>query len=264
MYTRSLVSLGAAGFIIVGFISACGGGSSSPSSPTPNPTPTAGTLTIRGASSASGAFSIRSLGPTAAPVMLPGTPSSVRIKAYKVYLAANADCTNPVLVQDKGGSDYVNVAGRPTLFSASVAPGTYNCMILKMSDVMKFTPDAAAQAASKGVCTAGQEKDFDILKSDESWYNAETNGSTAGAGGYATPVAQDVFLFFSTNGSATGGRVHFHQLVSLPGPVVIRSAEVTNGAFVFDFSGKMAVISESDVGPYYCWLEGVRTEYVGQ
>lgn len=268
MSSRSLVCFGAAGLIALGSFYACGGGSSTPSSPTPSPT--TGTLTIRGATSASAAFSMQALGhDDAPPVMLPGTPSSVRVKMYKVYLAANADCTNPFVVQEKGSSDYENMAGRPTLFSASVPAGTYNCLILKVSDVMKFTPDAAAQSASKGVCTAGAEKDFDILKAadGESWYNVESNGTTGAQGSYAQPIAQDVFLFFSTNGaavSAANARVHFHQQTSLGNPVVIKSSDVTNGAFVFDFSGKMAVASQSDMGPFYCWLEGVRVQYASQ
>ena len=88
-----------------------------------------------------------------------------------------------------------------------------------------------------------------------------------GAGSYGSPSAQDVFLFFSTNGASTvaaNGRVHPHQLTSLANPIVIRASEVTNGAFVFDFSGRMAVVSESVNGPHYCWLEGVRTQYIGQ
>lgn len=268
MPIRSLAGFSVFVFIVLGLLSACGGGSSTPSNP--SPTPTTGTLTLRGASSASGAFSMQPIGRDyAPPVMLPGTPSSVRVRAYKVYLAANADCSNPIVVQDRGAADYANIAGRPTLFSGSVAAGAYNCMILKMSDVIKFTPDVPAQAASNGVCMAGQERDFDILKAPdgESWYNVESGGSTSGAGTYATPVAQDVFQFFSTNQSAAtaaNGRIHGHQLTTLGNPVVIRSSETTNGAFIFDFSGRMAVVSESDAGPFYCWLEGVRVQYAGQ
>ncbi len=267
MRHRSSVGLGAAGFILVGFMYACGGGGSSPAapSPTPTPTPTTGTLTIKGATSATGTFSVAGLMTSSAPpVMLPGTPTSVRVRMQKVFLSANADCSNPVLVQDKGAGDYQDLVGNPTLFSGSVAAGTYNCLALKVSDIMKFTPDAAAAGASAGVCVAGRENDFDILKVEdpaENWYDVDTGGTITGAGTYGSPVAQNVFLFISTNPTAVtaaNGRVHIHQLVALKNPMVIKPSQVTNGAFVFDAANRIAITQGS-----YCWLEGATAQFVG-
>ncbi len=267
MHGRNLLALGVSAFIVIGCFHACGG-SKSPATPTQpsNPTPTTGTLTIRGSSSAAGAL----WGPgfmtmNAPPVMLPGTPTSLKVRMQKVYLSTSADCSNPVLVQDKGTGDYQDLAGKPTVFSGSVAAGTYNCLVLKISDIMKFTPDAAAQAASGGVCVAGRETDFDILKVEdpvENWYDVDTGGTVAGAGTYGNAVAQSVFLFISTSPAAVtaaNARVHVHQLVPLANPMIIKASQVTNGAFVFDAANRMAVTQQT-----FCWLEGASAQFVGQ
>ncbi len=256
--------------VVIAFFQACGSSSPSAPTPTPTPTPTTGTLTIKGSTSLSGGFSLDGFARlAAAPQMLPGTPTSVKVKTYKVYLAANADCSNPQLIQDKSATaDYQDFTGRPTLFSASVTAGSYNCVAIKINDVMKFAPDATAQAASSGVCVAGRETQFDILKVDdpvENWYDVESGGTTGGQGSYAIPVSQDVFLFITTNRSAvtaTNPRVDTHQLVPLANPLVITASQTTNASFVFDFANRMAVIVDG-LGTF-CWLEGAAAQFVGQ
>jgi hypothetical protein len=266
MKGRKIIALGAAAFVLIGCFYACGGSKSSGNPTQPStPASTTGTLTIKGSSSASGALWGGFMTTNGPPQMLPGTPTSLKVRMQKVYLAANADCTNPVLVQDKGAGDYQDLVGKPTIFSGSVAAGTYNCLALKISDIMKFTADATAAAASNGVCVAGRENDFDILKVEqpaENWYDVETGGTIAGAGTYGAAVEQNVFLFISTNPSAVtaaNARVHVHQLVPLVNPVVIKTSQVTNGAFVFDAANRIAVTQEA-----FCWLEGAIAQFVGQ
>jgi hypothetical protein len=272
MRGRSILGLGVVVFMVLGVFYACGGGSSPVTpAPTPPPTATTGTLTIKGAPAAAGALAVQALGASfAPPAMLPGTPTSVRTRMYKVYLSSNADCSSPALVQDKGAAaDYQDITGRPTLFSATVTAGSYNCLAVKISDIMKFTADTAAAAASGGVCVVGRENDFDILKVEdptENWYDVDTGGTVTGQGSYGGPVPQDVFLFISTNTAAVTAanrRVHVHQLVSLANPIVIKASQATNAAFVFDFSNRMAVTTDGRGGAW-CWLEGAALQFVAQ
>lgn len=238
-----------------------------------------GSLTITGSPTA---VTLSGMGRSAATSLINGTPSSVKIKAYKIYLAENADCSNPVLVADNSATaDYVDLMSRPTLFSASsVAPGTYNCMIVKMSDILKFTPDAVAEEASSGVCTAGQEYTYDIVKVEtppESLYDIETGETIPGAGTFGVPVEQTVFLFgttdcttmdekgtCSTPNSVTTANpsVHYHQMFKSANPIVITAGQSTEAELVFDFTDRGSVVDADST--YYCWLEGPTMQFIAQ
>ena len=55
----------------------------------------------------------------------------------------------------------VDFLARPTLGSGNPPDGTYQCVIIKMSDLIKFTPSATA-----GLCTAGTQYTADICRTD--------------------------------------------------------------------------------------------------
>lgn len=254
----------AAGFLVAVFSGCSGGGGDS------SPAPTTGSLTVTGAPTVGNAFTAPALKAARAATLISGTPVSVKLKAYKVYLAQNADCSNPVLVQDKTTTaDYQELMTKPTLFSAdSVAAGTYNCMILKVSDIFKFTPDATAQTASGGVCVANQEVNFDILKVEspaENWLDIETGGTVAGDGAIGASVEQIVFLFASTDPTAVTANnnlIHPHQMGQILNPIVIKPGQNTKSAFVFDTTNRMSVIPT--VNGDFCWLEGFTAQFVTQ
>jgi hypothetical protein len=251
----------------------CSSSSSDSTTPAP-PAATTGTLTIAGSATLANALTAPMLALDSKPT-ISGTPTSVKIKAYRVYLAQNADCSNPVLVGDKDTTaDYQELTGatRPILFSAaSVTPGTYNCLILKVSDVFKFTPDAAAQANSAGVCVAGTEVNFDIHKTEtptELWYDLETGGTNIGEGTHAAASEQTVFMFLSTDRDAA--RAHNPLIASTQGmpllnPVTITAGQTTKSAFVIDPTDRMSVVNIGFPTPTpYCWLEGFVPQFVTQ
>jgi hypothetical protein len=264
---KRISSLCALAFLLTLF-TGCSGSSSS--SPVPS---TKGSFTVSGSSTVSGALTAPNLYSKAT---ISGTPTSVKIKAYRVYLAANADCSNPILVDNKDTTaDYVDLmaATKPILFSAdSVAPGTYQCMILKLSDIFKFTPDATAESVSGGVCVAGNERGFDIHKTEvptELWYDLQTGGTNTGEGTIATSVEQTVFLFASTDPSAVSANnalIASTQLGTLLNPVVITAGETTKAAFVVDTTDRMSVIPyDNGSGTQdYCWLEGFDAQFLAQ
>lgn len=248
----------------------CSGSSSSQT--TVNDT-TTGTLSVTGSPTLAGALSAPAIR-SAPKATIPGTPSSVKMKAYKVYLARNADCSSPVLVGDKASTaDYQDLmaAAKPVLFTAAtVTPGTYHCMVLKVSDVLKFTPDAAAQAASGGVCVAGAEISFDIHKTEipaELWYDLDSGGTNTGDGTLATAVEQTVFLFASTDPSAIlahNSLIVSTQVGTIVNPVVITAGQTTKTAFVVDTTDRMSVIPYNDgvTTADRCWLEGFDASFV--
>jgi len=250
--------------VLCTLFSGCGGSSSTST----QVAPTTGSLTVAGSPTVTNALSAPKLY-SAQKTTIDGDPTSVKIKAYKIYLAQNANCSNPVLVGDKTATAvYQELLGatKPTLFTASsVTPGTYNCMIMKVSDVFKFTPNATAVANSGGLCTANTEVSFDIHKTeipDELWYDLDTHGTNTGAGTFATAVEQTVFLYASTNpGAITANNsliASTQVFPAMPNPVVITAGQTTKAAFVVDTINRMSVSTG------FCWLEGFVPAFISQ
>ena len=264
-------ALAAAFVVIIGSLAYLGcssGGSSSA------PAPTTGSLTVTGSPTLTNAFSTPLLYSSQATTTISGTPSSVKIKAYKIWISQNASCADPVLVADNTASAaYVDVMTKPTLFTASsVTPGTYHCLILKVSDIFKFTPDATAQAASGGVCVAGTEVSFDILKVEtpaENWLDLETGQTVAGEGAIGNSVEQTVFLFASTDNTAISSAyplIYHNQMGNLTSPFTITAGQTTKAAFVVDTTDRISVIPGNNNGTItnYCWLEGFNAQFLTQ
>lgn len=253
--------------------SGCSSSSSDTTDTTPPPA-TTGALSVTGSATLTNALTAHMLALDSKPTIT-GTPTSVKIKAYRVYLAQNADCSNPVLVGDKDTTaDYQEFVGaiKPILFSApSVSAGTYNCLILKVSDVFKFTPDEAAQANSGGVCVAGTEVNFDTHKTEpqpELWYDLETGGTNTGEGTHAAAFEQTVFFFLSTDRDAAIAHnplIASTQMLPLLNPVTITAGQTTKTAFVVDPTDRMSVVNIGFPTPTpYCWLEGFIPQFVTQ
>lgn len=254
---------------LVFMLAICSGcsGSSSGSADSP-PQPTTGTLSVTGSATATNALGIIALA-SSPKATIDGAATSVKIKAYKVYLAQNADCSSPMLVGEKTAADYQELvaATKPILFSsASVTPGTYHCMILKLSDIIKFTPDQTAVANSSGWCTAGTEVAFDVLKAETppiSWYDLDSNSMTTGEGTFGASIEQTVFLAASTNAAAVTGPLTSQQVLTITNPVVITAGQTTKTALVIDTAQRISVI-DMGVPPSYCWLEGFSASFVTQ
>ncbi len=157
-----------------------------------------------------------------------GSPSTMTMKIYEAYVSLNTDCSSPILVSNFGASGADISVGVQNLISANPAAGTYRCLILKMSDNLRFTPNAAAIAAFPGVCTAAVAgSTFDIYRTDSGdnglWKNLDGTAITATGSG-ATAGDNTVYIFATTTPSAvTGGSLHVHtnQTVTLTAPLVV-------------------------------------------
>jgi len=97
-------------------------------------------LVVYGSGSALGA-SLRMDGDSGAVF---GPAGSLTIKLYSLYISTNADCSSPQLVQDLGAAgvnkDFMT---NPVLFEGTPTAGTYQCVMMKMSDVLNMKPGAA-------------------------------------------------------------------------------------------------------------------------
>lgn len=130
------------------------------------------------------------------------------VKLYRAYLSANADCSSPVLFLDgeaeAAGYFEVDMAAAPTIGEGTIAEGTYQCVIFKLSDQVTFTPDA-----TEDDCTAGTQVEMDVCRD----YGEEGSAPTvvnATTGEETTCNSEDgvedtIWVYVSTGSTTTGG-----------------------------------------------------------
>ncbi|MCW5828598.1 MAG: hypothetical protein KIT79_04695 [Deltaproteobacteria bacterium] len=107
------------------------------------------TLTIRGSATATEAESVSSVSPAAVGGV---DPSSLKVKINEFWVSEDSLCTDPVLVYQATAPTYQEMVDEPVLGSGPVADGVYPCIIVVMSDTIRFTP-----SANIGVCDEGTE-----------------------------------------------------------------------------------------------------------
>ncbi|MGZ3687727.1 MAG: hypothetical protein ACXVBW_05475, partial [Bdellovibrionota bacterium] len=112
--------------------------------------------------------------------------SLAKIKVYGVALSTNADCSNAKVVGYSSTGTTYDFIAHPTLFSGSVDPGTYQCMILYMDSLLTFTP-----TTTTGNCTAGTTYTRNICN----------GGCTYDS---ASPNASNVLVYGATGTAASG------------------------------------------------------------
>ena len=127
--------------------------------------------------------------------------SSLKLQVYSVMLSTSPFCTNPYTVFASDTPREVDFLSAPTLGSGNPPDATYECVIIKMSDIIKFTP-----ATTLGLCNAGTEYSADICRTDNSGTSQAPGGPvTACTGTDAAPQADRVYMYLTTNPSVGNG-----------------------------------------------------------
>lgn len=165
--------------------------------------------------------------------------SALKLQVYAVMLSTSAQCSNPFTVFSSSTPTEVDFLANPTLGSGNPPDATYNCVIIKMSDTLKFKPVANDGAA----CTGGVEYSTDVCQTGESSLAPDAVGApTACTSGHADVV----YLYLSTARIGTGGGNAFLQPlapnstnygVNLAAPLVI--AGTASSKFVVNAAGKV-------------------------
>ena len=175
-----------------------------------------------------------------------GSPTSLKITMYAVWVSTNADCTGLVSLADYGtaGQEF-NMFDDPALFHGSPADGSYNCMVIKMLDTMKFKP---ALSDGTGICVAGNEYTFDIARGQDEpanlpWVDNNFNAITTDAN------PNIVYLFATTDPTKT-----LAKHVSIDQTIPLTSAMVSPGqtTLVMDFTNRVYVDTYHGT---QCWLD---------
>ncbi|MEP6875960.1 MAG: hypothetical protein ABI887_16500 [Burkholderiales bacterium] len=170
--------------------------------------------------------------------------SSLKLQVYSVMLSTSPLCTSPVTVFSSPTATEVDFLSNPTLGSGNPADAAYNCVIIKMSDLIKFKP-----SSTSGSCTAGTEYTADVCRSDNggTTHAPDAAGSpTSCTGTDAAPNADAVYLYLTTNASAGSGGGTFVQPTSvsstsglnLTAPLTISGS--AKSKFVVNATGKVS------------------------
>ncbi len=168
-----------------------------------------------------------------------GDPSSLKIRVYAVYASLSAQCTNPIQVFSNDGGTFMDFLANPTLGGGDLADGTYNCVIIKMSSIIKHTPKTTATS-----CVAGTEYSGGVCNNSDSATDLNNTTITCtGDGSNAGSVDSTVFMYMTTDAGASAGNHAFqHPMtpgdglgIKLGAPLVISST--TKAKFVVNANG---------------------------
>ncbi|NOT08281.1 MAG: hypothetical protein HOP28_08745 [Gemmatimonadales bacterium] len=177
-----------------------------------------------------------------------GGASSLTIRLYALWISPAADCSGPVLVQQHpaAGTDR-DFMQNPVLFQGTPANGSYQCVILKMSDVLRMKP-----SSTFGACAAGMEYSGDIYRSGESDWKDVNLDPIVGSGTDLNPVDDHVAIFMTRDPAAAIARgISEHQVVTLLSDLIVPG----QNTFVMDASH--AVLSSGG----YCGLEKIEPSF---
>lgn len=170
--------------------------------------------------------------------------SSLKLQVYSVMLSASPLCTNPITVFSSPTATEVDFLATPTLGSGNPPDATYHCVIIKMSDLIKFTP-----SGSEGSCTAGTQYVADVCRTDNGGQTQAPDAvgaPTACTGTDPAPVSDAVHLYLTTNSLAgTGGETFLQPTdtnstngLNLTAPLVI--AGNARSKFSVNAAGKVS------------------------
>jgi hypothetical protein len=129
--------------------------------------------------------------------------SSLKLQVYSVMLSTSPQCTSPVTVFSNTTPTEVDFLVAPTLGSGNPPDGTYPCIIIKMSDTIKFTP-----TTNDGSCTGNQQYTTDVCQTGESTRAPDAVGS---ANACSTGAPDLVYLYLTTGRIGSGGGNAFLQ-----------------------------------------------------
>jgi hypothetical protein len=231
MSSRKSISFGLGMALVAGLVSACADTGTSAG---------AVSLTIMGAAGApptAVAPSLSGHGPFGSPpdtTLLHGDPASLTIGMYGLWISTHDDCSSPMLVDDNGTTAVdKDLAVNPVLFTGNPPDGSYRCVMIKMSDVLRMVPDS-----SFGSCVAGTEYSGDIYREGQSDWK-DVNGNTIiGTGTDSLPVDDHVTIFMTRDTTAAIARgISTNQTIALGSDLVVPTAST------FYWNGTGSVVS---------------------
>jgi hypothetical protein len=202
---------------------ACGGSSSTG----PDPDPTTGELIVRASGSATATLT--------QPALRPVDAASFEVGFVEMRISANADCSAPYQTVFTGSTpNRVDVLTNPQIArTTGLTRGTYPCVALRVSDILRYAP-----ATTEGACVSGVVTNHDFFRAgNEPVPFRDLAGAVIPArGARGAPVEDLVWVFISTNEAAVQARGYAdNQIVLLSSPLVVPGTTT----FYWDLSGAL-------------------------
>lgn len=207
-------------------LAGCGGGSGSDE---PD-------LVVRGSSSRTGTVALPPwwmrwwawlpMGGAVAQATTPtGSPLSMRLRLYALWVSPQADCSGPyTLVQRYEGGREFDFVASPTLFAGDPPAGSYRCIVFEADDRLVVRPDAVAAAAFPGSCRSDADAVTDLYRAPDADYRTPEGAPISAQGSRAAPVTDRVFFFAATDVDAATSRHNgpsANQTLELSAPLVV-------------------------------------------
>ena len=122
------------------------------------------------------------------------SPSSSVVKVFEMRASVKSDCTGAVTVFKTASPTAVDLVGRPTFGSGTIADGTYHCLMFHIDDLITVVPQATT-----GVCTAGSPVTMDIFSDPVNDVSITPEGTTIHA---TANTEDDPWVYFSDSTQA--------------------------------------------------------------
>jgi hypothetical protein len=170
------------------------------------------------------------------------SPASLKIKLYKMAVSTDPLCSNLITVFDNGSNSVeVDLAGTlPTIGTGLIADGSYNCIAIEMSDLVKYTPSTNSTSLN---CNTSVQNTLDMCQLAYSGTSKLIDGSAVTCGISGTD--DKVVLYMSTSSSGYGTNIFTPPTSSgdaLHG-VLLASPLVINGTTV----GKLEIATTGKI-----------------
>ena len=124
--------------------------------------------------------------------------SEMKFKIYKFAVSGSAACTNPISIFTSATGSEQDMLSGPTFGSGHLASGTYPCVMIELSKIIK-----TAAAATSGSCTSGLEFS-DVICQDGVQSSQLIDGTSVSCSG-GTGNDQHVTLFITTISAGSSG-----------------------------------------------------------
>lgn len=185
-----------------------------------------------------------------------GSPTSINLKIYALAISENADCTDPQWIFDYGDTPIdVNMVNAPTLFRGRPPRGTFECLIMRMSDNITFRANQAAVDAHAGCTSTTEDIIHDVLRNDGSdatvWRDYQGELITK-RGTVRAPVEDIIETFVTTNIAAP---VSGPLGVSENQVLLLTEALQIPGSTVFYVDANDGIANNLSGGENSCFLE---------
>jgi hypothetical protein len=165
-------------------------------------------------------------------------PGILKLKVYKFAVSTSVFCTNLTTVIDNGNTPTeVDFVGGVDLGSGAIAFGTYPCVVVEFSSIIKFRPDATSTTGNCNPSSADVQMDVCGLGSSSVLIDGSTTTCTNNS-------ADRVAMYISTTSTGAGDAFNAPTIVNdttkginLGSALVVSSG--STGLFVVDGTGKV-------------------------